>query len=265
MICNASSGAGCAARWCRTARFAAVWLSLAGPAGAVEPSGSTADPFAKPAAPVAAQPTDMATPSKDSTGVAELKPIETPYVPYHATATSPWSPRAVEPPPPADGYTLPADATATPGSIFETIFDPDKLVPVVLPAAPEAPPATTGDAMQRDVAPRQAGAATIAPAVMPQSTDGAAFDPPVVDTGKMTPVTFGPPKKDPPANPAKPTKKKAAAPSGTAPVGEVDARRTSGREPSEPSAAKPPAVRPAEVKPPITTKYHLPQPPIPLP
>src|SRR5690606_19444440 len=103
-----------------------------------------------------------------------LKPIETPYVPYHATATSPWSPRAVEPPPP-DAYQGSSGSAVTPGSIFETIFDPDKLVPVVLPDAPEAPPAATGEAASREAASREAasreatlresGAASIAPAV----------------------------------------------------------------------------------------------------
>jgi hypothetical protein len=257
MIRNASSGAGCAAWWCRTARLAPVWLLFAGSAGAIEPSGSSvpgpraADPFVERGAPIQSErPAPASTPyskdvgpSKDSAGVAHLSPIATPYVPYHATATSPWSPRAVDPPPP-DAYTAPSDETATPGSIFESIFDPNKLVPVILPEAPAAPQAATGDE------PARIDAAS--PVVTQISTD--AFAAPVVETGPMTPVTFGPAKNEKPANtagPAKPAKKKTAA----KPVDDVD----------RPSPVEPAATKPAAVRPPVAAKYHLPQPPIPLP
>jgi hypothetical protein len=251
MIGNTCSGAGCAAAWCRTARSAAAWLLLAGSAGAIEPSGSNApnpnnpDPFVKLGAPIgSARPVTVATPSKDSAGVAQLSPIATPYVPYHATATSPWSPRAVDPPP-ADAFAAPRTEAATPGSVFESLFDPNKLVPVVFPETPAAPQAATGDEPARAVAPS------------PGSTDAGVFAPPVVDTGRMTPVTFGPAKTEKPATPVSPLKKKAAA----KPLDDVDDNRSS----VEPAAAKPAEAKPAGVRPPVAAKYHLPQPPIPLP
>jgi hypothetical protein len=255
---------------------------LAGPAGAVEPSGSAADPFARQAAPATARPTNAATsPSNDSAGVAQIKPIETPYVPYHATATSPWQPRAVEALPAADGGAIPAQAGATPGSVFESIFDPSKLVPVVFPDPPAAPPATTGDAPSRNnILPRDDGpvrddAAAPAVELRPSRNDLSTSAP--IDAGKMTPVTFGPAKVEKPANP---TKKKAAAKplrddhddrdDIDARHGEADlpaslksdAAKSAGRRPD---VASPDAVKPAGVKPPVTAKYHLPEPPIPLP
>jgi len=251
MIRNTCRGAGCAAAWCRTARSAAVWLLLGGSAGAIEPSGSITpnpsnpDPFVKLGAPIgSARPETATTKSKDSAGVAQLSPIVTPYVPYHATATSPWSPRAVDPPP-SDAFTAPPGADATPGSIFESLFDPNKLVPVVFPETPAAPQTSTGDE------PARGGATVPSSNAMPSSTNAGVYAPPVVDTGKMTPVTFGPATTEKPATPVSPLKKKTAA----KPLSDVDDRNS-----AEPTAAKPAAPRP-----PVTAKYHFPQPPIPIP
>jgi hypothetical protein len=164
-------------------------------------------------------------------------------------------------PPPADAYSSSAAKAETPSSIFESIFDPDKLVPVVLPESPAAPQPSSYDSDSPSQTQSTPRAEINRPQAEPRADAVGPYSPAVVDAGKMTPVTFGPPKSAKPAAAA--SKKKAASKQ----VPDDDILEPAVAKPSamKSNTVRPDAVKPAAAKPPVTAKYHLPEPPIPLP